>query len=448
MNILKKNKTLILSILTIALPAIVEMGLNTLVNIADTLMIGRIIGKNGLAAAGFCNELVFSLIFIFSSFNTGATAMVARRFGEKNYTELNKITGQNLSLNLFVGSIIFILSLIFKKELIMVYDISSAVLNMSLAYFQPIAYSILFMFVSFSVAASLRGIGDTKTPMLITLITNILNIIGNYFLMTGFWIFPNMGIEGAAVSTAFSRCIGMLLYLYVLLKGKDQCKLIYENLKVTKEVLKPLWKISYPGAIEQLSMNVSFIASSIIISKLDTASEAAFRILLSIERLSFMPAVGMSIAAATLVGKTLGEKDIKKSLDTGYTVSFLGVIWGIFIGMFFICFPRHLLSIFTKELAIINLSVFAMFVAGFNQPFLNFMIVLSGALRGAGDTKAVMIITGLRAWTMFVPLCYIFTITLKFGVAGMWLAEITSFFVFSSILFNRFRKQKWVEIDL
>ncbi|QZY54807.1 MATE family efflux transporter [Crassaminicella profunda] len=447
MNILKKNKVLILSILTMALPAVIEMGLNTLVNIADTLMISRIIGKEGLSAAGFCNEMIFSIIFIFSSFNTGATAMISRRFGEKNYEGLNRVLGQNLSLNLGLGLIITILSITFKKQLFTIYNVSPTVLNMSLTYFHTISYGILFMFISFSAAASLRGIGDTKTPMVITAITNILNIVGNYILMTGFWIFPNLGIKGAALSTTLSRFIGMIMFLYILLKGKGKMKLIYSNFKVTKEILNPLWKISYPGAIEQFSMNISFIACGVIISQLDTASEAAFRILLSIERLSFMPAVGISIAAAALVGKALGEKNVKKALHTGYTVSGLGVLWGVFMGFIFICFPKFLLGIFTNESAIINISILAMWVAGANQPFLNFMIVMSGALRGAGDTKAVMTISALRSWLVYVPLSYVFTIPLKIGVAGMWLGEIISFFIFASILFNRFRKQKWAEID-
>ncbi|WP_199872927.1 MATE family efflux transporter [Inediibacterium massiliense] len=443
-----KNKKLVLSILMITLPAVAEMGLNTLVNLADTVMVGRLIGKEALAASGFCNEIIFSLIFIFSSFNTGATAMIARRYGEKDYTSLNKIMGQNLSLNFIIGLIISILSFVFAKEILMIYDMSSDVLNMSLQYFRILSYSIPCMFISFCAAACLRGVSDTKTPMIITAITNILNIIGNYCLMTGFWIFPNMGIEGAALSTSISRFIGMVLYLYFLTKGSHHLKIVSENLKITKNILIPLWNISYPGAIEQVSMSLSYIAAGMIVSLLDTNGEAAFRIVLSIERLSFMPAMGISIAASALVGKSLGEKDIPKSLDTGYTATFLGVSWGIFMGIIFISFPKMFLSLFTKEAILVDTSLLAMYVAGFNQPFLNFMIIISGALRGAGDTKTVMIISALRAWSMYVPLCYVFIILLKIGIAGMWISEILSFFVFASIMFIRFKRQKWTQIQL
>lgn len=446
MNLLKNHKTLILSILTIALPAVIEMSLNTLVGIADTLMIGRMIGKEGLSAAGFANQLIFTLIFIFASFNTGATAMISRSYGEKNYEKLNKVAGQNLSLNILIGIIIATFSILFADKALGIYDISQEVFELCRSYFTIVSYSIPFMFISFSCAASLRGAGDTKTPMYVTGITNVLNVIGNYILIKGVWIFPTLGIAGAALSTTISRGIGVVIYLYVCFKGKNHIKLVLSNLKIQYDLLKPLWQLSYPGAIEQFLMQISFLAAGVIVSQLDTDSEAAFRILLNIESLSFMPAVGLSIAAATLVGKALGEEDVDKALKTGYTATGLGIAWGIFMGIIFFAFPTFLVGIFTKDMPIILGSVLAMRVAGFNQPPLNFMIILSGALRGAGDTRAVMIISALRLWIMFVPLSYVFIILLRAGVAGMWFAEITSFSVFCYITFKRFHSKKWAEI--
>ncbi|PAB59887.1 MATE family efflux transporter [Anaeromicrobium sediminis] len=447
MILLKKNKPLLISIIAIALPAIIEMALNTLLNISDTIMISWFIGKEGLAATGFCNEIMFALIFIFSSFNTGATAMISRLYGEKNYPKLNKVIGQNLLLNILIGIVIFTFSILFTKEIFTIYDISPTVFHMAQIYFKSVSPSILFMFISFASAASLRGAGDTKTPMFITIFTNIFNIIGNYCLMTGFWIFPNLGIEGAAIATSCARFTGILIYLYILLKGKNNIKVRLATMKVSKEILKPLWRISYPGAIEQFALNLSFIAFGMIISKLDTNSEAAFRILISIEKISFMPAIGLSIAAATLVGKTIGEKNIEKALYTGYTASFLGALWGTLIGIVFICFPTFLLGIFTKESIIINSSVFTMIIAGITQPLFNLMIVLSGSLRGTGDTKSVTIITILRVWCISIPVFYILTIFLDRGLSGMWIGEIISFIVFIPVMFHRFRKQKWAKLE-
>ncbi len=447
-DLLKEHKILLASIIAIALPAIGEMSLNTLLGVADTLMISHFVGSGALAAVGFANQIVFTLIFIFSSFNTGATAMISRAYGEEDYDKLNKIAGQTISINMIIGTIITTLALVFSRQIFGIYDMEPEVLDFALNYFNIVIYGAMFMFLSFSYAAILRGSGDTVTPMMITGIANVLNIIGNYVLITGAGPFPKMGIAGAAWSTTISRMIAMILYTYILFFRDSRVKIKVRNMKITGNILKPLWKLSYPGAIEQGLMQLSFVAVGTFVSRLDTSSEAAFRILINIESISFMPAVGLSIAAATLVGKALGEKDIKKAVDTGYTASALGVVWGVFMGLIFFIFPSQLLGAFTPEVDIVMLSLTTMYFMGINQPFLNFMIVMSGALRGAGDTRSVMTITSLRLWVTFVPLSYLFIITLKNGVIGLWYAEIISFIVFSGVIFMRFRSRKWTKLKI
>lgn len=444
----RTHKILLSSIIAIALPAVGEMSLNTLLGVADTLMISHFIGSKALSAVGNANQIVFTLIFIFSSFNTGATAMISRAYGEKDYRKLNNIAAQSVSVNLIIGIIVTILALLFAGQIIGIYDISKEVFQLALEYFYIIIFGMPFMFLSFSCAAILRGSGNTITPMLITGIANVINIIGNYVLITGFGPFPKMGIAGAAWSTTISRLIAVILYTNILFIKKNRVRIKTKYMKITKDILKPLWNLSYPGAIEQALMQISFVIVGVIVSKLDTNSEAAFRILLNIESISFMPAVGLSIAAATLVGKALGENDIEKASDTGYTASALGIIWGIFMGGVFFIFPKQLLGIFTPDNKIILLSLTTMYFLGFNQPLLNFMIVMSGALRGAGDTRSVMIIVFLRLWSMFVPLTYLFIIVLNKGVAGVWYAEIMSFLVFCVVIFIRFKSKKWTEIKI
>ncbi|WIF95806.1 MATE family efflux transporter [Caminicella sporogenes] len=445
---LKRRKNLLASIILLALPAVGEMSLNTLLGLSDTLMISYFVGSEGLAAVGFANQIIFTLIFIFSSFNTGATAMIARAYGEENYKKLNRVAGQGLSINIFIGIIITVLALLFAKEIFSIYDMTQEVMHLTLDYFYIVIFGCIFMFLSFSYAAILRGAGNTVTPMIITGIANILNIIGNYVLITGVGPFPKMGIAGAAWATTISRMIAAVLYTFILFNPKGNVYIKLKYMKITKNILKPLWNLSYPGAVEQSLMQTSFIAVGVIVSKLDTISEAAFRILINIESISYMPAVGLSIAAATLVGKSLGERDINKAVEVGYTASVFGALWGIFIGIIFLIFPKQLLAVFTSDIKLISVSVATMYAVGINQPFLNFMIVMTGALRGAGDTRSVMIITFIRLWLFFVPLTYIFTIMLRQGLAGTWYGEIISMFIFCIVVFMRFRSKKWTNIKI
>lgn len=448
LQIIKQKKKLLIAIIILALPAIGEMSLNTLLGVADTMMISRMVGEGALSAVGFANQIIFTLIFVFSSFNTGATSMVARSFGEKDYKKLNKIAGQTVTINFIIGVIISILAIVFARNIFSIYDVTEEVQGLTLDYFYTVSIGLIFMFLSFSYAAILRGSGDTMTPLIITGIANVLNIIGNYVLIKGVGPFPEMGIAGAALSTTLSRVLATVLYTYVLFIKKKKVHLKLKNLRMTRNIVKPLWKISYPGAVEQALMQGAFIVIGVIVSQLDTDREASFRILINLESISFMPAVGLSIAAATLVGKALGEKDIKKAVQTGYTASVVGILWGIIMGLVFLIWPDILVKAFSEQPEIIALSAGVMFALGLNQPLLNFMIVMSGALRGAGDTRNVMLITALRLWTVFIPFSYIFVILMGQGLVGVWYAEIASFVVFSAIIFLRFHNQKWVNIKI
>ncbi len=444
---LSEKKALIMAILAMAAPAIIEMGLNTILGVADMIMIGQMIGSGAIASVGFSNQIMYFLIFTFSAFNTGAIAMISRAHGEQNLDKMKRIAEQNVVLNLLMGLAVTSLAYLFRSEIFKIYDIEPKIFNDALIYFNYILIGFVPMFLSFAFASILRGSGDTKTPMWITGFANILNIIGNYILITGWGIFPEMGIGGAALSTSLSRTVALFIYIYVLYVKNSDIKLKAKWF-VDKHILAPLFRISLPGGLEQFFMQLSFLVVGVFISKLDTNAESLFRILIQIESLSFMPAVGISIAAATLVGNALGKKDIQKASEIGTTSSVLGIFWGILVGILFVSLPLPLLYAFTTDQTIISLGIPVMIYMAFNQPGLNYMIVMGGALRGAGDTFKLMLYTMVRLWALFVPLSYLFILTLHQGVAGLWQAEIVSILTTAFIIFRRFHSRKWALLTL
>lgn len=440
---IKSRKVLLAIIISMSLPAIMEMALNTMLGVADTIMISRFIGKEALSSVGFANQIVFTLIFVFSAFNTGAVALISRSYGEKDLKKLKDVATQNVTLNLILGIAVFFIGLILNDKIFKIFDVSEQVYSDTVSYFKIITVGFIPMFLSFSFAAILRGSGNTLTPMIITGIANVINIFGNYVLILGIGPFPELGIEGAAWATTGSRIISLILFIYVIYIKNSNIKL-KPRFIFSKSIMKPLWDISLPGGIEQALMQTSFVVLGVIISKLDTVAEATFRILIQIESLSFMPAVGMSIATATLVGKSLGEKNPDKAVEVGYLSTAMGILWGIVIGLMFIFLPNPILSLFSREAIVINTGVPVMFFMGINQIGLNFVIIISGALRGAGDTKYVMINTILRLWIIFVPLSYLFIYKANLGISGVWYAEILSFIVFATMLLFRYKSRKWI----
>ncbi len=447
LTFLKRRKSLLLLIVGMSLPAIGEMALNTMLGVSDTIMISRFIGKEALAAVGFANQIVFTLIFIFSSFNTGAVALISRSLGERNYEKLKRYAEQNVTINLIIGLVILGLSLLFSGSFLRIFDTTEEIYRDSLTYFRIILAGFVPMFLCFSFAATLRGSGDTVTPMAITGIANVLNILGNYVLILGVGPFPRLGIAGAAWATSGSRALAMLLYIYVIYVKKGPLRLRF-SLFFDRTVIRPLWRISLPGAVEQTLMQLSFLTMAVIVSRLDTISEAAFRILIQIESLSFMPAIGLSIATATLVGKALGERDPEKAMETGYLSVGMGVLWALFIGGTFIVFPGFIVGLFSTEAIIITTGAAVMLFIGLNQIGLTFNIIMGGVLRGAGDTRTVMVNTILRLWLIFIPLAWLFVISLDKGLAGVWYAEMASFAVFGTLLLLRFFGRKWTMIPI
>jgi len=447
LNLTQNSKKRAISIFMLALPAVLEMSLNTLLGMADTVMISRFIGKEALAGVGFANQIIFTLIFVFSAFNAGATAMISRSYGEGNYKRMNKIMNENLTLNIVIGLFIAIFTYFFAEIILNIYDITAEVRNYAVIYLKNIAVGQLFMFISFASAASLRGASDTKTPMYITGVSNILNIIGNYVLITGFWFFPEMGIAGAAISTAFARFTAASLYISIFAREKGKLKLHIFSMKISRIILKPLLKLSYAAGVEQLFMQVAFFVNGIFISQLNTTAEASFRILLNIESVSFMPAIGIAIAATTIVGKHLGKNDADESLKSGLTAAVMGTLLGSTIAMLYLFFPGAALAIFTDDINVIEYAQPILKIVALNQGFLAFVVIMVGALRGAGDTKGAMFITIIRLWLIFVPLSYYLIVVSDFGVSGVWIAEIISFIIISIVVLRRFLKMKWADIE-
>lgn len=442
------NFALIKNILLIAWPVIIEMSLNTLLGISDTIMIGKGINSEALAAVGFANQIIFPLTFIFGSFNTGATAMIARYTGEGSHHKVQKVLAQNVFLNLILGLVITIIIFIFGEQLLKIFDTTASVRSQAFIYLKIVSATQVAMFINFSLTAAFRGVGDTSTSMKINGLINILNIIGNYLLIFGPFFFPALGMKGAAISTAASRAIGTLIFLYISLKGYKKLHLDIKLMNLTKDVFAKLFELSSSAAIEQLFMQLSFTIGVVFISSLTVTNEAAFQVLLRIESMSFMPAIGLSIGASTLVGQSLGAKNIDKATKIGYTSVGLGIVYGVFIGLVFFIFPEQLLMIFTNDQAVIDISITTLKIAGFNQWLLATIIVFSGALRGAGDTKNVMIITILRLWLFQIPLNYLMIFILDLGITGFWLAETVTFAIFVLVYLFRFKSKKWKDIKI
>jgi Na+-driven multidrug efflux pump len=324
--------------------------------------------------------------------------------------------------------------------------------------------------------AALRGSGDTRSPMLVMLAVNVVNIAVAYLFIYGPGPFPELGVEGSALGAAVGRGVGGLLVTGLLLRGRairrrsgaageeeqeagaalgnvgapaagvDRLRLRPRLLRPDALPLRRILNIGLPAGAEQLMMRLGMITYATTVAALGTAAFAAHQIALQAESLSYMPGFGFAVAATTLVGQGLGAGDPGRAKADTYQAWRLALVLMSFMGLIFFFFPEQIMSIFIDDPVVIRLGVWPLRLVAFSQPMLATMMVFAGALRGAGDTRATLGITAAGLWLARVPLAFLLTPTL--GLVGAWIAMGVDLNLRGLGMFLRFRSGKWASIKV
>lgn len=299
------------NILNLAWPAALRMFLQSIVGIVDIMMVGSI-GAHALATADVSNRFVFITIGILSALTMGSTALAARYKGAKDPIKTDNIIIQSLLAGIILSFIVGILGFIFAKDIlkmmiILMDEIDPFILNKGNIYLKIVFASMVFGLPTLMLNSILQGLGDMKTPLYIMIITNIVNVIGNYLLIFGIGFFPELGVTGAALGTGLGRLVGFLVALYVLLSKRTVIKIHFKKVKwkLDWDIIKEILNIGVPASVEQLVRQGSQIIYTILVSGLGTITIASNALAMNINSLPMMIGFGFSLAATTLVGQKL-----------------------------------------------------------------------------------------------------------------------------------------------
>ncbi|MCF6095222.1 MATE family efflux transporter [Microaerobacter geothermalis] len=440
------TKEKLVVILTLAYPAMIENILQTMVGFIDTLFIAKL-GLVEVAAVGATNAILQIYFAVFMALGVGATAMIARKVGAKDFSGAQKIAKQSVLLSGLVGILFGLLTLMFADDFLRIMGANEHVTAKGVVYFRIVAVPSIFISLMFVLGSILRGAGDTKTPMKVSTWTNLLNIVLDYVLIFGFLFIPAMGLAGAALATVLSRVAGTLLLFFYLHKSKwGLGKGLWKNWFLEKDVIRSLVKIATPAGIERLIMRVGQILYFGMIISMGTFTYAAHQIAGNIEIFSYMPGYGLAVAATTLVGQSLGAGQKEEAYQYGMLTMYISIIIMSVIGVLLFILSPWAASIFTDNSTVVSQVVTALRIDAFAQPFLAIGLVLTGALQGAGDTKYPMYSTAIGIWGVRVIGVYFLGIALNLGLAGAWLAIAIDIFVRAIFLLHRYRKKKWMEL--
>lgn len=439
----KTTRQKISVILILAVPAMIENILQTVVGFVDILFVSQL-GLNAVTAVGIANTVLTVYIAIFMALGVGTSSLIARNIGAGDMEKAKSIARQSTSLSAILGLLFGLITLLFSEQLLRLMGAEGEVLQEGITYFKIVGVPSIFISLMFTFGSILRASGDTKTPMKVSWWINIIHIGLDYVLIFGWLSIVGMGVAGAAWATVAVRIIGTIaLYCYIK-KSSVSFNLIGA---ASKEDAISLIKLSTPTAFERLIMRLGQVLYFGLIVKIGAHTFAAHSIAGNIEMFAYMPGYGLAIAATTLVGQSIGAKRIREAHEYGMITSWIAVAFMSLIGVILFFLSPWFATWFTADQEAIDMVVTALRIDAFAQPALAIGLVLAGALQGAGDTKSPMYSTAIGMWVIRILGVYILGIYLEMGIAGVWLSIAVDLYVRAIYLFYRFKKETLIRKD-
>ncbi|WP_394584414.1 MATE family efflux transporter [Cytobacillus firmus] len=442
---IQSNKDRLKIITTLAIPAVIENFFQTILGFVDTYFVSKL-GLVEVSAVGVTNAVLAIYFALFMAIGVAANVRIANFLGANLPEKARHISQQSLVLAILFGLITGVITLFFAEPLLKLMGIESNVLEAGTLYFRIVGIPSIFMSLMFVLSAILRGAGDTKTPMKISIIINIVNAVLDYVLIFGFLFIPEMGIVGAALSTVFARVVGSIALIYYLNRSKVLA-FRKDYWKLDKVHLMELTTLGAPAAGERLVMRAGQIVYFGFVVALGTNAFAAHQIAGNIEVFSYMIGYGFATAATILVGQQIGAGNLDEArryakLTTILTLASMSVLGAM---LFFL--GEWAGRFFTEDQEVVRNIGTALKISGVFQPFLAVLMVLTGAFQGANNTKFPMYLTAIGMWAVRTLLVFLLGIKLGWGLAGVWIAIGIDIAFRAVVLVIQFQRGKWMALE-
>lgn len=439
-NYFVENRKLIKNIFQITLPAVFDLLAQTLIMALDMKMVSSL-GPSAISSVGVGTAGMYALIPALIAVATGTTALLSRAYGADNKVDGKKAFAQSFFIAVPLGIILTLIFLLFSEQIInLVGNAKDMNLADAVLYQNMTVIGFPFLGVSIATFYAFRAMGENKIPMIGNTLALVLKVILNFLLVYLF----KWGIFGAALSTTLTRLFSAIFSIYLVFwSKKNWISLELKDLKFDYFTSKRILKVGIPAAVEQLGLRIGMLIFEMMVISLGNLSYAAHKIALTAESISFNLGFAFSFAASALVGQELGKGSSQKALKNGYICTIIAMIVMSTFGLLFFIIPQFLVSLFTKDKDVIELATMALKIVSICQPFSGASMVLAGALRGAGDTKSVLLITYLGIFLIRIPITYLFLDVLNLGLAGAWIVMTIDLAIRSSLAFYVFRRGKW-----
>lgn len=429
------------SVLTLALPITVSSLLQRAEGIVAVFLVGGL-GATSIAAVGLGQLLAFVATTLVSGLSVGTNVIVAQLWGARRRQDAGEAARHFLWLSLGLSFVLAGLGIAGNRLVMQQLGAEPAVIELALPY-STLIFLVIPCTVLIQVLSSvLQGVGDTKTPMFAMIGVNFLHGLLAYSLIYGRWGAPNLGIKGAAIAVGLAEATGAL---YLLLRCRPILK---TSVRLRLDLIRSIWDVGASVSGERVVQQAGIFIYTKLVLLYGTVAYAAHQVGLSIESFSFLPGYGLAIAAATMVGQSIGAGKYTRAKLENWEANRLAMAIMTCMGIIFFFFPYALLRAFTTDEAVIELGTMFLKIVALLQIPLALTMVLAGSLRGAGDTRFIMWATTAGMWGVRVPLAFVFGIWLELGVYYVWTAMVADWMVRMGLLLWRYHSERWQQIQV
>ena len=443
----------------LAMPVLAEESLTLLVGWTDLWLVGQYIaGEESKAAMGLMSYVMWLIPSMFAAISIGTVAVVSRFVGAKKKRTANLFANQALSMGILFCLIATIVTAIFHRPFIGAMNLSGESAEFAVRYLTLIIPVIPLIMVQQVGAACLRGAGDTMTGLLVKLFVVVLNIFFSVALVTGTWIAPQLGFDGVALGTAIGHGAGGLIILAVIIRGRGGIRIQWRWLAPRLSFVKKLLRVGLPGGFDIAAVLVCQLIFLSFVNSLGTLQAAAHAVAIQIEAVSYLPGCAFQVAVATMAGQFLGARLPQRAMKSVLVCALSGLVVVSTSGLIVYVFAEHIASFFiqSSDQPTIQLTSELLRIVSWAMPALAIVMVLSGALRGSGDTQWPFIITLIGFLLIRIPLAYwlalesitLFGFTVPgfgLGVHGAWYAMLIDIVCRSLMLTARTLHGGWLK---
>ena len=432
-----------------AYPVILGMLGHTLISIVDNIMVGNL-GSTELAAVSLGGSFVFIGMSLGIGFSTAITPLVSEADAEKDDKKIRSVFHHGLLSCIILGVFIFAL-IVLAKPIMYIMHQPKEVIDLASPYIDWVAFSLIPVIIFQGYKQFADGLSRTKYSMYAIFMANIIHVIINYMLIYGIWIFPKLGIIGAALGTVISRIL-MVVFMHYIMKNNTQLNPYFKNFsfrEIKKTMLKKIANLGIPSAMQMLFEVALFTAAIWLCGSIGKTSQAANQIALTLATTTFMFAMGLSVAATIRVGNNKGLMDYKNLIIVARSVFLLAIILETFFGLLFVVLHNFLPHLFlnmenvnqaieNKEVIIIASKL--LLVAAVFQISDGIQVVVLGALRGLQDVKVPMYITFVAYWVVGFPISFFLGKYTELKAVGVWIGLLAGLSTAALFLYLRFHK--------